>query len=233
MQTIELFCGTKSFSTVAARYGFDTFTVDIEPTFNPDLIADIRRLDKSDLLQRPFILWASPPCEAFSVAAIGKNWNRDGTPKHPRAILAQKLVAKTLSIIRQVRPTWWFIENPRGMLRTLPLMRGLSRHTVTYCQYGDHRQKPTDIWTNADWWQPLPPCSPRSACHQAAPRGSRTGTQGLKRREDRARIPYALFAEIFCQCTSHSRVSDRRHHHGPFEGQPLSLPARLAATTGP
>lgn len=205
MQTIELFCGTKSFSTVAARYGFDTFTVDIEPSFNPDLVADIQRLDIAELPKHPFILWASPPCEAFSVAAIGKNWNSGGTPKHPRAILAQKLVAKTLRIIREVRPSWWFIENPRGMLRTLPLMRGLTRCTVTYCQYGDTRQKPTDIWTNAGWWQPLPPCSPGAACHQAAPRGSRTGTQGLKRREDRARIPSAIFAEIFGQLASNMR----------------------------
>lgn len=205
MRTIELFCGTKSFSTVAARHGFDTFTVDIEPLFSPDLVADIQRLDVALLPKHPFILWASPPCEAFSVAAIGKNWNSDRTPKHPRAILAQKLVAKTLRIIREVRPSWWFIENPRGMLRTLPLMRGLARHTVTYCQYGDTRQKPTDIWTNADWWRPLPPCSPGASCHEAAPRGSRTGTQGLKRREDRARIPSALFAEIFGQLASDMR----------------------------
>lgn len=199
MQTIELFCGTKSFSTVAARYGFDTFTVDIEPSFNPDLIANIQSLDASALPSRPCIMWMSPPCEAFSVAALGKNWNTDGTPKHTRAVAAQKLVRKTLSLIREVQPTWWFIENPRGMLRKLPLMRGLHRHTITYCQYGDTRQKPTDIWTNARWWQPRPPCAPGSSCHEAAPRGSRTGTQGLKRREDRSRIPPALFEEIFDQ----------------------------------
>lgn len=27
-------------------------------------------------------------------------------------------------------------------------MRSLPRYTVTYCQYGDNRMKPTDIWTN-------------------------------------------------------------------------------------
>jgi len=205
MRTIELFCGTKSFSTVAARYGFDAFTVDIEPLFRPYLVADILHLDAAKLPRRPLILWASPPCEAFSVAAIGKNWHPDGAPKHPRAVAAQKLVAKTLAVIREVRPVWWFIENPRGMLRTLPLMRGLSRRTVTYCQYGDIRQKPTDIWTNAAWWKPLRPCSPGAACHEAAPRGSRSGTQGLKRREDRARIPHALFEELFRQCPTQAR----------------------------
>ena len=89
----------------------------------------------------PFILWASPPCQAFSVAAIGHNWNRDRTPKHPRAIQAQLIVLKTLEIIHARKPDWWFIENPRGMLRKIPFMKSLTRHTISYCQYGDTRQK--------------------------------------------------------------------------------------------
>ena len=56
---------------------------------------------------------------------------------------------KVLKIIEQRKPTWFFIENPRGLLRKMPFMRDLMRHTVTYCQYGDTRMKPTDIWTNA------------------------------------------------------------------------------------
>ncbi len=31
----------------------------------------------------------------------------------------------------------WYIENPRGMMRKMPCMQNLIRHTVTYCQYGD------------------------------------------------------------------------------------------------
>ena len=27
-----------------------------------------------------------------------------------------------------------------------------NRHTITYCQYGDNRMKPTDIWTNNKNW---------------------------------------------------------------------------------
>ena len=85
------------------------------------------------------------------------------------------------------------------MLRTLPAMQRLHRVTVSYCQYGDTRQKPTDIWTNATWWKPRPMCAPRSRCHVSAPRGSRTGTQGIVGAIDRARIPASLFREIFAQ----------------------------------
>jgi len=60
--------------------------------------------------------------------------------------------------------------------------------------------KPTDIWTNADWWTPRPMCRNGAPCHIAAPRGSKTGTQGIKGYKDRSRIPSELFEEIFNQC---------------------------------
>lgn len=59
--------------------------------------------------------------------------------------------------------------------------------------------KPTDIWTNATWWTPRPVCKNGMPCHIAAPRGSKTGTQGVKGYKDRSRIPEALFEEIFSQ----------------------------------
>lgn len=50
-------------------------------------------------------------------------------------------------------------------------MQGLPRYTVTYCQYGDTRQKPTDIWTNHPTPCFKPPCSTGDKCHTASPRG--------------------------------------------------------------
>lgn len=200
METIELFCGTKSFSKYARQRGFGAFTVDVEAKFNPDLVADVGKLAASDLPTRPFVLWASPPCQVFSVMAVSKYWNWDGTPKHPRVFEAQKLVRRTLALIRAVQPHWWFIENPRGKLRKMPFMQGFTRHTITYCQYGDTRQKPTDIWTNAHWWVPRPMCKPGARCHEAAPRGIRnTGTLGLRDAAERSRIPSGLFKELFDQ----------------------------------
>jgi hypothetical protein len=71
-------------------------------------------------------------------------------------------------------------------------MQGLMyRHTVTYCSYGDTRMKPTDIWTN----HPNPNFKQmcfngnKECHHEAAPRGSKTGTQGLKGNTERSIIP--------------------------------------------
>jgi len=62
------------------------------------------------------------------------------------------------------------------------------------------RMKPTDIWTNMDW-KPRPMCKNgnRECHHQPAPRGSVTGTQGLKGSYERSKIPPKLFEELFDQ----------------------------------
>ena len=205
MNTVELFAGTGSFSQVAKRLGHGIFTTDIKQVSDEypiHLIKDVAEVTRSHfpLSTRPLdILWASPPCEGFSVAAIGKNWNHDNTPKTDSARKAVELVNHTTRLIKALEPTWWFIENPRGKLRKLDLIPGAIRHTVTYCQYGDTRMKPTDIWTNAPWWTPRPICKNGDSCHIAAPRGSATGTQGIKGYADRSRIPPSLFEEIFLQ----------------------------------
>lgn len=121
MRTLELFSGTKSFSKVAKDRGHSILTIDMDKDLEPDICSDMLCLD-IDIIPDVDMIWASPPCEAFSVAAIGKNWNIDKTPKHARAELGMKLVIKTIEIIERKKPKFWFIENPRGMLRTMPFM---------------------------------------------------------------------------------------------------------------
>ena len=88
------------------------------------------------------------------------------------------------------------MENPRGMLRKLKVVEGIQRRTITYCQYGDSRMKPTDLWGYVPGWIPREACKNGQPCHIAAPRGSSTGTQGLKGAKDRSRVPYDLGKEI-------------------------------------
>lgn len=60
--------------------------------------------------------------------------------------------------------------------------------------------KPTDIWTNSTTWIPKPACKNGDKCHVAAPRGSRTGTQGVKGAYNRSKIPEQLCEEIIQSC---------------------------------
>lgn len=201
MNVLELFAGSRSFATAAQSLGMNAFTTDNVQYGGIDYVIDVLDFDISSVPFVPDIIWASPPCTGFSVAAIGKSWNRDYTPKSKTAELGLILVEHTKEIIKQfekLNPNLnWYIENPRGMLRKLPVLKDAPyHHTVTYCQYGDSRMKPTDIWTNDGDWKPRTACKNGMPCHVSAPRGSKTGTQGLKGSYLRSQVPRELCTEI-------------------------------------
>lgn len=210
MKTIELFAGTGSFSKVAKELGHDIFMIDNQEIDGQHLVKDIRDVSIMSIPTKNLpvdILWASPPCEGFSVAVIGRNWTHDHQPKTDSAHLGLELLENTWRLIDQLKPKFYFIENPRGKMRRMPVMeRAPYRHTISYCQYGDFRQKPTDIWTNADWFVPRPMCKRGASCHVAAPRGSQTGTQGMESYKEKSRIPSELFYDIFKQAEQRIKV---------------------------
>lgn len=202
MRVLELFSGTATLAGVAKERGHETFTVDLhEPadlradvlTLTPEAIYEATGWDHIDML------WASPVCTGFSIAAVGKSWHHPAPgvyiPKSETARLSLALLEHTFHLIERLRPAAWFVENPRGMARKMPVVQGHRRVTVTFCQYGERRQKPTDIWTNTDW-QGRPACKRGDPCHEAAPRGAKTGTQGVKGALNRARLPAELCAEV-------------------------------------
>ena len=204
MKTLELFAGSRSFTKVAENRGFRTYTTDIYPFDKIDQVCDIFDFDIDKAIDslggKPNVIWASPPCTYFSVASIGRHWYPNHTPKTKEALLGVDIVQRTIDIIKEIKPMFWFIENPRGKLRKLDVVKDLPRKTITYCSYGDMRMKPTDIWTNLKW-TPKQMCKNgnRECHHQPAPRGSRTGTQGLKGSYERSQIPSELFEELFDQ----------------------------------
>lgn len=203
MKVLELFAGTQSIGKEFKARGHEVFSVEWDKDFeNISLYADISKLAATEILEKfghPDVIWASPDCTTFSVAAISKHRKRNPEngnlePISDYAKFCDATDQHVLDLIRELNPTFFFIENPRGAMRKMEWMQGIPRHTVTYCQYGDTRMKPTDIWTNHPDPQFKPPCKNGDPCHMRAPRGSRTGTQGLKGAKERARIP-----EQFCK----------------------------------
>ena len=186
------------------------FSVEWDKDFeNIDLYEDISKLTAQDILRlfgKPDVIWASPDCTTYSVAAISKHRrkceNGNLVPISEYARFCDATNAHVVRLIQELDPRFWFIENPVGGLRKMNFMLGLPRYTVTYCQYGDTRQKPTDIWTNHPKPQFKPPCHRGDPCHEAAPRGSRTGTQGLKNSKQKAVIPPMLCQHIVGICES-------------------------------
>lgn len=207
LNTLELFAGTQSFSKVARDLGHNTFTSDYCYFDGIDYQCDVIHFRLDRVPYKPDIIWCSPPCQTFSVASISTYYKGGAgayTPKKAETYMGMAYVQKAIDIINHFKPKYWYIENPRGVLRKLDVVKELPiRHTIWYCQYSDpngndHRAKPTDIWTNDESWTPRPVCKNgnRDCHHQPAPRGSRTGTQGMKNAIERSTIPPQLFYEI-------------------------------------
>ena len=137
MNVLELFAGSRSIGKEAERQGMSVYSSDINDFKGIDYVVDINEFDVSKVPFAPDVIWASPPCTYFSVASIGKHWNKDHTPKSDNALRGVEYVQSTLDIIQhflKVNPNLkYFIENPRGKLRKLDVIKDYPRETVWYC----------------------------------------------------------------------------------------------------
>lgn len=208
MKLLELFAGTRSVSKAFEKRGHQTYSIEWDKSF-PDisLYADVLTVTADQILRdfgRPDVIWASPDCSTYSIAAIShhrrKEENGNLAAVSDYAKFCDRVNLHVHGLIMTLSPRLWFIENPRGGMRKMEWMQGLPRYTVTYCQYGDTRMKPTDIWSNHPAPQFKPPCHNGYPCHISAPRGAKTGTQGLKGGRERAVIPEALCDHIVDIC---------------------------------
>ena len=212
MNVLELFSGTQSIGKKFRAKGHNVLSVELNPIFTTDEWGlEQWTMSVSDVdwkkVEEHFggavdVIWASPMCTTHSIAAISHHRTRgeDGLlyPKSDNAKAHDEVLKATLNLIDKLMPKYYFIENPRGGMRKAPMMQDINdlRHTLTYCQYGDTRMKPTDIWTNHPDPKFKPACKNGAPCHESAPRGSRTGTQGLKGNMERSVIPPALCEHI-------------------------------------
>src|SRR5439155_10084254 len=118
---------------------------------------------------------------------------RDNTPKNEKAQKSLELIKHTMKLIEDSNPRFWVLENPRAKLRKLI---GPPTTTITWCQYGARVQKMTDLWGRLPSGFKARKCRNGASCHNAAARGSRTGTQNDLFSAERAKIPYGLSLEL-------------------------------------
>ena len=208
MKVLELFAGTRSIGKAFEKHGHEVYSIEWNKDFeNIDWYEDIGKITAQDIIDRfghPDVIWASPDCTSYSLAAIShhrvknkETGNLD--PITDYAKFCDKVNAHVIDLIHELNPKYFFIENPRGGLCNMTFMQGIPKYLVTYCQYGDTRMKPTHIFTN----YPNPQfkhCKNGDPCHEKAPRGSRTGTQGIKGSVDRSKIPDKLCEYIVELC---------------------------------
>lgn len=161
---VEFHCGSGNISRSFIDCGFDVWSTDKryrKGVCQPDFKSDIHNLTRRSC---PYIkvnaLWSSIPCTPFSYGS-GNYYFANGEYK-PIAIPYIAMLKKNLELIKIYNPDFYFIENPRGRMRHHPLMidflkstKGVIK-TITLSSYGHATTKPTNIFTNAVDWNPLP-----------------------------------------------------------------------------
>ena len=155
MKILELFSGTGSVGKIAKEMGWEVVSLDLK---NADIETNILDWDYKIYQPEEFdIIWASPPCDTFSV--LRKSWIGRKLKCHHGEVCTMELLQndintiglpilrKTEEIIDYLKPKYYFIENPQtGQMKdyiTRPY------YDVDYCKYADWGyQKRTRIWTN-------------------------------------------------------------------------------------
>jgi len=180
---LDLFSGTGSATRPFVDCGRHSVVhVDIQPP--AEIRCDVRKLPRW-VREYPWdFVWASPPCEGFSIAGVPWHW-RGFRPDHV-ARRAISLFRWTLDFVTGLDAEW-LIENPVGLAREYNF--GVTE-TVYYCSYGGVSKKPTDLWGNRRFGLERP-CGP----HESAPSGSKRGIQGYARGDPRRGMVPRLLAE--------------------------------------
>ena len=155
----------------------------------------------------PDVVWVGTDCTSFSMAGISHHRRKNTEtgnldPVSDYAKKCDKVNVHVKELIKELNPRIQIWENPRGGLRKMWYMQDLNLQTTTYCQYGFPYMKPTDFFSNVDL-RLKPPCKNGDPFHERAPRGSRTGLQGVKGAEARSMYPPKLCEHMVDVCESY------------------------------
>ena len=139
MRVLELFSGTRSVGKLCDAIGWESVSVDM--ILPADHQCDIMLFDYKQYPKDHFdVVWASPPCTEYSKAKSRGVRDIEG---------ANKIVLKTLEIIKYFESEYWFLENPQtGKLKEQEFMKDLPYVDCDYCMYGKPYRKRTRFWTN-------------------------------------------------------------------------------------
>jgi site-specific DNA-cytosine methylase len=155
MKLLELFSGTGSVGKIAKEYGYtEIVSLDNDPRRDVTYCVDVLTWDYKVYPTGYFdVVWASPPCTAYSSMQYIVQKQRENIGK-PYCIEesrreSDRIVERVLEIIKYYAPDVWFIENPKsGALKSRTPMIGLPYIDADYCKYGYPYRKSTRFWTN-------------------------------------------------------------------------------------
>jgi site-specific DNA-cytosine methylase len=127
MKVLELFAGTRSISKSFEKRGHETYSVEWNKDFkNITLYEDVNNLTAEKVIEIcngvPDVIWASPDCTTYSVAGISHHRRKNLETGSLNAIseyakFCDKTNKHVLDLIKEIRPKYYFIENPRRWIK--------------------------------------------------------------------------------------------------------------------
>lgn len=206
---LDFFSGLGGFSEAAHQSDkWEVLRIDNDPQFEDvpnTIIADIMKCDHKMFEElgwmNPDLMSLSPPCQCFSLMAVYHYWE-NGKPKNDKTRFAISLVKRSLELKNLIKPDYWVLENPNGMMKKV--LGKPHRYTWWGSWYSevDHLMiklkergvelppmKPTSLWGILPdiKWRP----KPKKGEYQPAPRGAKTGIQDKNLTpEERSCIPF-------------------------------------------
>jgi hypothetical protein len=163
---LELFCGTKSVGNIFENKGYEVISLDYNSKFNATHTENILNWNYKIYEPNYFdVIWSSPDCTTWSIATGGKYRTKQyiyglNNQNYEKSCNANNMILKVIEIIKYFKPKYWFIENPRGLLKYFPPLQefindvNANMNLVYYANYNNWGfPKPTNIWSNLPLWE--------------------------------------------------------------------------------
>lgn len=127
LKVLELFAGTRSISKAFEKRGHKTYSIEWNKDFeNITLYEDVNNITSDTIIKlchgAPDVIWASPDCTTYSISAISHHRKRNEETGNLDAVseyakFCDKTNKHVLDLIQELKPKYYFIENPRGRIK--------------------------------------------------------------------------------------------------------------------
>ena len=201
LRALDLYSGTGSITKAFREAGHECHSLDLDARFHPTFCANVLTWDFSALPRDRYdVIWASCPCEQYSIARSNALPPRD-------LALADALVRRTLEVIEWFQPKAWLVENPAGSM-LWQRFEWPRLVTTSYCAYGFPYRKNTTIATNLADFFLRPPCGGAGVCaqmvgtqhRQHAQKGGGGTEDVYHTRDELHRIPEEMCRDVVRGC---------------------------------
>lgn len=161
MKILSLFDYTGNWPLPYKQNGFEVIQVEIK--LGTDIMTwDYTQIEKGSV----YGILAAPPCTHYSVSGAQYWPEKD---KDGRTEESNKLVRKTLEIIKYFDPYFWVLENPVGRIDAcVPELKKYYLMSFNPCDYGNAYTKKTKLWGEFNPWLVQNPVKPERVSSQGS-----------------------------------------------------------------